>query len=202
MDRRKVPSDCVFRVPSGLLDILDKDIEAAGIPKVDSEGRVVHVHALRHSFGTHLSKVGVTPRVAQAAMRHSNISLTMTTYTDPRLLDTAAAVESLPTFDEPRMLAPTLAPNLGNCGKSGSLAVHSAGISDDERFGPRTKKTRESRGFSDAAERTRTSTGLTPTRPSIPSLTVEIGWQLSCNRTAHMQLRQTHVEVELYPNWT
>ena len=162
MDRRKVPSDCVFRVPSGLLDILDKDIEAAGIPKVDSEGRVVHVHALRHSFGTHLSKVGVTPRVAQAAMRHSNISLTMTTYTDPRLLDTVAAVESLPSFNDPR----TVAPNLGNCGKSGSVAVHSAGISNDDRFDPRTKKPRESRGFSDAAERTRTSTGLTPTRPS------------------------------------
>ena len=36
----------------------------------------------------------------------------------------------------------------------------------DPKYHPRTKKNRESRGFSDAAERTRTSTGLTPTRPS------------------------------------
>ena len=40
--------------------------------------------------------VGVSPRVAQAAMRHSSIDLTMNVYTDPRLLDVQGAVESLP----------------------------------------------------------------------------------------------------------
>lgn len=60
-------TDRVFTVPIGLLAILDRDIAAAGIPKVDAEGRVVHVHALRHSFGTHLSMAGVAPRTAQAA---------------------------------------------------------------------------------------------------------------------------------------
>ncbi len=39
---------------------------------------------------------GVAPRTIQKAMRHSNLSLTMGTYTDPDLLDTADAVESLP----------------------------------------------------------------------------------------------------------
>ena len=43
-----------------------------------------------------LSKAGVSPRVAQAAMRHSSIDLTMNVYTDPRLLDVQGAVESLP----------------------------------------------------------------------------------------------------------
>ncbi len=94
----KATSDLVFCVPKGLLRILNRDLKAAGIPNIDSEGFVVHVHALRHSFGTHLSMAGVSPRVAQAAMRHSNISLTMNTYTDARLLDTSAAVESLPSF--------------------------------------------------------------------------------------------------------
>ena len=88
--------DRVFDVPSGLLRIMDRDLKAAGIPKKDADGCVVHVHALRHSFGTHLSLAGVAPRVAQAAMRHSNIALTMGTYTDARLLDTAEAIESLP----------------------------------------------------------------------------------------------------------
>jgi site-specific recombinase XerD len=41
---------------------------AAGIPKRDDRGRTVDVHALRHTFGTHLSKNGVAPRTAQAAM--------------------------------------------------------------------------------------------------------------------------------------
>ena len=94
----KVNVDLVFSVPKGLLRILNRDLKAADIPKIDSEGFVVHVHALRHSFGTHLSIAGVSPRVAQAAMRHSNISLTMNTYTDARLLDTSAAVESLPSL--------------------------------------------------------------------------------------------------------
>ena len=45
--------DRVFDVPSGLLRIMDRDLKAAGIPKKDADGCVVHVHALRHSFGTH-----------------------------------------------------------------------------------------------------------------------------------------------------
>jgi len=97
----KKPTDRVFYVAAGLLRIMNRDIEAAGIPKIDDDGYVVHVHALRHSFGTHLSLANVAPRTAQAAMRHSNISLTMGTYTDSRLLDTAAAVESLPMLRLP-----------------------------------------------------------------------------------------------------
>ncbi len=74
----KLPPDIpVFNVPSGLIRILDRDIKAAGIPKRDERGRTVDVHALRHSFGTLLSKAGVAPRTAQAAMRHSTIDLTM-----------------------------------------------------------------------------------------------------------------------------
>ena len=71
-------------------------MKAAGIPKRDDRGRVIDVHALRHSFGTHLSAAGVFPRTAQAAMRHSKLDLTMNVYTDPRLLDVAGAVELLP----------------------------------------------------------------------------------------------------------
>jgi len=56
----------------------------------------VDIHALRHTFGTHLSKNGVPPRTAQAAMRHSSLDLTMNVYTDPELLDVAGAVEALP----------------------------------------------------------------------------------------------------------
>ena len=81
----------LFDVPAGLLRILDRDLVAAGIPKRDERGRTVDVHAMRHSFGTLLSKGGVAPRTAQAAMRHSTIDLTMNTYTDPKLLDVHGA---------------------------------------------------------------------------------------------------------------
>src|SRR5690606_6830008 len=61
-------------------------------------GRTVDVHALRHTYGSMLSAGGVSPRTAQAAMRHSSIDLTMNVYTDPRVLDVAAAMESLPAL--------------------------------------------------------------------------------------------------------
>ncbi len=88
----------LFTVPKALVRILDRDLVAAGIPKRDERGRTIDVHALRHSFGTLLSKGGVTPRTAQAAMRHSDISLTMTTYTDPKLLDVQGALDALPSL--------------------------------------------------------------------------------------------------------
>ncbi len=103
--------DRLFVVPDGLVKIMDRDLLAAGIARIvvgedgaeridkrDERGRTVDVHALRHTFGTHLSKNGVAPRTAQAAMRHSSIELTMNTYTDPRLLDLSGALEQLPAL--------------------------------------------------------------------------------------------------------
>ena len=79
--------------------ILDRDLAAAGIPKIDERGRSVDVHAMRHTFATMLSTSGVSPRVAQEAMRHSTMELTMKVYTDPKLLDVAGAVASLPSMN-------------------------------------------------------------------------------------------------------
>ncbi len=101
----------LFTVPAGLVRILDRDLVAAGIARRvevspgkwkidtrDERGRTVDVHALRHTFGTLLSKGGVLPRTAQAAMRHSKIDLTMNVYTDPKLLDVAGAMDTLPSL--------------------------------------------------------------------------------------------------------
>jgi integrase len=108
---RLPPGTPLFTVPAGLVRILDRDLVAAGIArrvevspgkwkieKRDERGRTVDVHALRHTFGTLLSKAGVAPRTAQAAMRHSTIDLTMNVYTDPKLLDVAGAMEALPAL--------------------------------------------------------------------------------------------------------
>jgi len=92
-----LPKDTpVFQVPRDLFKILYRDLAVAGIPKTDGHGRVVDVHALRHSYGSHLGKAGVGPRTAQAAMRHSDPKLTANIYQDPRILDLAGAVELLP----------------------------------------------------------------------------------------------------------
>jgi integrase len=91
----------LFTVPAGLRRILDRDMKAAGIPKRDERGRTVDVHAMRTTFATMLSTSGTAPRTAQAAMRHSDIKLTMGVYTDPKLLDVRQAVEKLPKFGPP-----------------------------------------------------------------------------------------------------
>jgi len=85
-------SDRVFRVPLELVKIMKRDLKAAGIPYRDERGRTLDVHALRHTTATILSRAKVSPRVAQEFMRHSDIKLTMQTYTDPRLLDEAEAL--------------------------------------------------------------------------------------------------------------
>jgi hypothetical protein len=79
--------------------ILKRDLRAAGMPIEDDNGRVIDVHALRHTTATFLAKAGVAPRTAQSIMRHSDIRLTLGSYTDPQLLDEASAVDALPTFD-------------------------------------------------------------------------------------------------------
>ena len=85
-----------LRIPSGLTRIFDRDLAAAGIPKRDQRNRVVDVHALRVTFGTHLCAAGVPLRTAQAALRHSKPELTANIYTDPKLLDVAGAIDALP----------------------------------------------------------------------------------------------------------
>ena len=145
-----LPADTpLFTVPAGLVRILDRDLVAAGIArrvkgadgkvrinKRDERGRTVDVHALRHTFGTLLSKAGVAPRTAQAAMRHSSIDLTMNVYTDPKLLDVAGAMESLPALPlgDGRQTAENI---LSATGTNDSTALRFA-----PGFAPTTDKTR------------------------------------------------------------
>ena len=100
MDARgdDLPADAKLLPRPPRIVVFDADCQAAGIAKSDVRGRQVDIHALRHTFGTHLSAVGVRARTAMAAMRHSRIELTMNYYTDPALLDVAGAMNSLPDF--------------------------------------------------------------------------------------------------------
>jgi integrase len=94
-----LPADAlVFNVPAGLVRIFDRDLKLAGIPKRDDRKRTLDVHALRTTFGTLLSRGGVPLRTAQAAMRHSDPSLTANVYTDPKLLDVCGALDALPSL--------------------------------------------------------------------------------------------------------
>ncbi|MCA9244892.1 MAG: site-specific integrase [Phycisphaerales bacterium] len=93
---RLPPDALLFDAPQKLSKGFNRDLEAAGVAKVDDRGRVADVHALRMTFATMLSAAGVSLRTAQACMRHSDPRLTANTYTDLKLIDTAAAVDALP----------------------------------------------------------------------------------------------------------
>src|SRR5262249_24974671 len=106
-----LPADApLFNVPKGLIKAFDLDLVLAGlarwetrdgkrvINKRDTRGRTLDVHALRHTFATHLSRGGVSLTTAQAAMRHSTPTLTANRYTDPKMLEVARALDALPSL--------------------------------------------------------------------------------------------------------
>jgi len=77
-------------------EMIQADLEDAGIPYVDDAGRFRDFHALRHTTGSWLAANGVHPKVAQAIMRHSDINLTMSRYTHTLKGQEAQAIRSLP----------------------------------------------------------------------------------------------------------
>ncbi len=92
MPARLSDTERLFVVPAELVGIMNRDLQIAGPSKRDDKWQTVDVHALRHTFGSLLFAGGVSPRTAQQAMRHSSIELTMTRYTDSKLLDVAGAM--------------------------------------------------------------------------------------------------------------
>ena len=169
--RGRSQKDLVFNVPSGLLRILNRDLVAAGIDKIDERDGRVHLHALRHSTGTALSMAGVSPRTAQAVMRHSDINLTMNTYTDQRLLDTSAAVGLLPDLplmgptaqnrteadtqsgiaDGARTVTYSVTYGADKLGQKGSKSDNLGKVCGPTKNDPQTKKPRDLRGFGEWA---------------------------------------------------
>ncbi|TWT40948.1 Tyrosine recombinase XerC [Phycisphaerae bacterium RAS1] len=98
------PTDRVFpRTPKR--ETFRADCDRAGVSwKADDRGRTLDRHSLRTTFVSWLGAAGVDPQAARQLARHTDIRLTMQTYTDPRLINTAAAVEHLPDVGSARPL--------------------------------------------------------------------------------------------------
>jgi integrase len=90
------PQQRAFRVPNKPAEMLRFDLERAGIPYVDAQGRRFDFHALRGQLATLLAQAGVHPSIAKKAMRHSNIALTMDTYTHTEADAVRDALAALP----------------------------------------------------------------------------------------------------------
>jgi len=90
------PAYVVRTVPD--MKCLRADLALAGIPDKDEAGRYVDFHSLRVSLSTMLAAHKVSPRAAQALMRHSDPRLTASVYTDEKLLPLAAELGSVPAI--------------------------------------------------------------------------------------------------------
>jgi len=121
------PHEPLFKVTGKrTAEMIRKDLERAGIPYVDERGHYADFHALRKTFITNLSRAGVSPKTAQLLARHSDINLTMNTYTMLGLCDQASAVESLPPIPQVECNGETLGAERGN-GPGGKRGVGDAG---------------------------------------------------------------------------
>ena len=102
------PGALVF--PEGVppMKVIRADFKAANIPLVDERGYRVDFHALRMTYITRLQRAGVSPREVMELARHSDMRLTMKTYTDAAALPLAATVRRLPAFGDSHIDSQTL----------------------------------------------------------------------------------------------
>jgi len=77
-----------------------RHLKEASIAQIDASGRKLDFHSLRYTFATKLARKGVSQRLAQELMRHSDPRLTANIYTDTTHLPTFDAVKNLPWHNE------------------------------------------------------------------------------------------------------
>ena len=174
--------ELLFSIPDKLVRVLNRDLAAAGIAKIDDRGESIDVHALRHTFSTMLHRAGVSPSVAQAAMRHSDIRLTMKTYNHLGMMDVSGAVALLPgiagnlfqseamsatgTDDNARSLASTLTSAGVKSSVTESFTVVKPSLNGVFAKDPKNEKTLVSQGktrvFDSRSDRIRTYDPLVP----------------------------------------
>jgi len=85
--------DEVFRIPLHLERHFRRDLRRAGIKAGDG---VVSFHSLRHTFATLLARNGVSAKVGQELLRHSDVRLTLQTYAHCGNEEKRRAIEMLP----------------------------------------------------------------------------------------------------------
>ncbi|GMV83418.1 MAG: hypothetical protein AMXMBFR7_46020 [Planctomycetota bacterium] len=97
-EKKPEEKDPVVGISDRALRCFDDDLNCAQIPKKDAAGRVVDLHALRHTYGTRLIAAGVDIKTVQALMRHSSPELTLGIYVHADKDRMREAVKRLPKF--------------------------------------------------------------------------------------------------------
>ena len=79
-----LPSAKIVNIPSSnssFHKVLMRDLEFAKIKHKDDCGKVVHLHAMRHTFCSLLANKGVPPHILHRLARHADMNTTMKFYT-------------------------------------------------------------------------------------------------------------------------
>jgi integrase len=118
------PSTPALKVPPRLR-AFNRDLKAAGIPRIDERGMVVDFHSLRHTTATWLASENVPLPVAMQIMRHSDPKLTAKAYVDQAALPLAASMALLPGMPNENRLSPDSSPDLVETGLFESQPVAS-----------------------------------------------------------------------------
>ncbi len=89
------PTDQVFKT-TPILRTFKRDLERAGIPFADDDGRTVDRHALRTTFISWLGQYGVDPRAQVMLARHAPQGVMLRNYQDFGVFDLWAEIAKLP----------------------------------------------------------------------------------------------------------
>lgn len=96
---------------------LRRDMEKAGIPVMDGNGRKFDLHAMRTTCCTFLLSAGVPVRIVQEIMRHSDIRLTTRNYADMSrspLRESMNALAPLVSLPTPKKCTSELSSDVGS----------------------------------------------------------------------------------------
>ncbi len=90
--------------PRGVPDVdtLHRDMDKAGIPLKDNEGRPAGIHTFRRTFITFLQNTDAHSRVIKQLARHKSLRLTDWTYTDTTKLPLQEGIDKLSAIASPR----------------------------------------------------------------------------------------------------
>lgn len=100
------------------------DLEEAGVGGLDEQDRPLLFKGLRTTCGTFLASQNIQPRVAMELMRHSDMRLTMKTYTDASKLPLAEAIEKLPSLQSSPIASLNAGKSCPNVSISGEVGIN------------------------------------------------------------------------------
>lgn len=93
----KAPVFAVNRLFEKTAPMIQFDLNAAGVPYVDEDGKVGDFHSLRHTYVSAVVRGGASVKEAQTLARHSDPSLTFRVYAHARLHELRRALDAMPS---------------------------------------------------------------------------------------------------------